>query len=177
MLRSHILAVRRLKGFETAMAVVISESNLPHVAPAIAQFIASSSLPNVIMMREDLEPYYGTEIRPGSRTNEKNRIAMIEMFKERLDKRRVRVHRHFVNSLPEYSMYVDPERQMFNQLRSFTLVTIVNPRDATARAKMVYTGKLNGGKDDCPMSLSDNCYHHAVFMTDDRYAKYRTSGG
>jgi hypothetical protein len=124
-------------------------------------------------MREDLEPYHATEIRPGSRTNEKNRVAMLEMLKDRISTRTILVHKYFVNSQPEYSMYVDPEKQMFNQLRGFTLVSIVNARDATARTKKVYTGKLNGGKDDACMSLADNCYHHGVFMTSPKYAMYR----
>lgn len=173
LLRSHIVEVRKLHGFDQAMAIVIVESNLPHVAPAIAQYISSSSLPNVIMMREDVEPYHSVEIRPGSRTNEKNRVAMLEMLRDFIARRAMLVHKHFVNSQPEYSMYVDPERQMFNQLRGFTLVSIVNARDATARTKKVYTGKLNGGKDDACMSLADNCYHYGVFMTADKYAGYR----
>lgn len=177
LLVSHIQATRRLKGFEQSMAVVIVESNLPGIATDVARHLSGSRLSNVISMREDREPYHATEIRAGSRTNEQNRVAMIEMFKKRLEEKRVLIHKDFVVSQPEYSMYPDPEKAMFQQLSGFTLITVVNPRDVTARPKKVYTGKISGGKDDAVLSLSDNCYHHAVFMTDERYAMYRTTAG
>jgi hypothetical protein len=175
LLVSHIMATRRLKGFELSMAVVIVESNLPGVATDVARHLAQSHVQNVISMREDREPYHATEIRAGSRTNEQNRVAMIEMFKKRLEEKHILIHKDFVVSRPEYSMYPDVEAAMFQQLSSFTLITVVNPRDVTARPKKVYTGKISGGKDDAVLSLSDNCYHHAVFMTEERYAMYRTS--
>lgn len=170
---SHIEAVRRLPGFERAMAFLVIESNMHGANVAIPQYIAASNLQNVVTMREDKLLPNGEELRPGTRTTHENKVTMIEMLKTRIDSRAMMIHANFVVSQPDYSIYTEPEKEMFGELRTFTEIIKVNPRDPTVRPTKTFTGKLNGRKDDFVMSLADNVFHHSKLVADSKYARYR----
>lgn len=155
------------------MAVVVVESNMAGVATSVLHHMRERGVPNSIMMREDRVALEGAELRPGSRTTHKNKLIMIDMLSKYLKSRRILVHKNFVVSQPEMSMYPNMQKQMIEELRGFTRVTKVDARDVTKRPTFFYTGKLNGGRDDFVMSLAINIYHHSIFMTDDKYAMYR----
>lgn len=173
---SHIEEVRRLPGFSHAMAVVVVESNMAGVSTSVLRHMREKNVANAIMMREDRVALEGDELRPGSRTTKKNKIAMIEMLRDYMKEGRIMVHGNFVVSQPEYSMYPNMQAQMIKELQGFTRITKVNPRDVSQRPSFYYTGKLSGGRDDFVMSLAINIYHHGVFMTDDKYSVYRSGG-
>jgi hypothetical protein len=176
LIASHIESVRRLPGFEHAQAILNVESNLAAYATDIARFLAASHVGNVVMARQDPIAHSGGELRPGTRTSVDNKPEMIDMLKKYLDSGRVLVHKNFVVSQPEYSLYPDVQDQMLKELRGFTEFTILYPRDAAKRPKVIYHGKINGGRDDFVMSLAINVFTFGIFMTDARYAKYLRRG-
>ena len=145
MTRLHIARVRKLPGFELALAVLIVESNMSGKPVGILHALRDMEVTDLYMMREDLEPKHGQLLRPGSRTMEDNKIYMVEMRKELLDNKRVMIHEKFLWRIggDEVSAYH-------------------------------YSGKKSGKlKDDMTMSFSDNVYRAALFLSSDRYASVR----
>ena len=174
MTRLHIARVRKLPGFELALAVLIVESNMSGKPVGILHALRDMEVTDLYMMREDLEPKHGQLLRPGSRTMEDNKIYMVEMLKELLENKRVMIHEKFVWACPEVCDHNDILRELIDQLRYFLKYLVTKRIGGDEVSAYHYSGKKSGKlKDDMTMSFSDNVYRAALFLSSDRYASVR----
>lgn len=151
MLVSHITEVRKLKGCESAEAVVAIESNYYGWAPQLIQYVGQNQLSNVRFIRNDAVPgTNGEEIRPGSRTTSTSKLTGVNYMNAILENRTLLVHWKFVSAYA--SLYPSNFQELLRQLRSFLRIAKVNPNAITKRTHVEFSGKLSG-KDDMAMTM------------------------
>lgn len=176
LLVAHIGAIRTIKGFERANAIVIIESNYYGWAPQLIRHVQLSPTRNVTFMRQDMVANSDGEIRPGSRTTKENKVLMSEMLVSLVDHHYLLLHRHFQTAMPELSLYPDLIAELCRQMHTYMRVSEPNSHNPLARASITYTGKLTG-KDDMVMTLAIAVFNYNIWMTDPRYAIQRVTGG
>jgi len=175
LLVAHLLAVRRIPGFERARGIVCVESNMFGAAVQMTQFVSASDINNISFIRDDMVAgTNGEEIRPGSRTMHENKVLACEMLMNLIERRVLRIHVHFTSGMPERSMYDNMLGEFFRQLRGFMRVVTPSSTDPTKRPTIKYTGKLTG-KDDMVMTAALGVYHYNSYMVDARFAVQRNA--
>lgn len=174
LLVEHIGAVRHIRGFERAEALVIIESNYFGWAPQIIRHVQLSTTTNVTFFRDDpLTQGPADEIRPGSRTGAANKVPACEMAVSLFDRRVVRIHNEFTSGMPERSLYDNILDEFHRQLQRFMRVANPSATDPTKRATIKYTGKLTG-KDDMVMTFCLGVFHDNRIRVDPRLLSGRT---
>lgn len=178
---SHIEACRSRPGFRNALAIVIPESNLPSIPEGILRELKELRLDNLILMNEDGSDskhggirvgYNGGKDLAGSRTTRLNKPRMVSNMIKTLSKSRVIFYKNFVVSQPDYTTVGDIKESIIRQFQDYCRKLHFTLNDPTKAAEIIYTGKLNNGKDDFPMAIMINLLMHQVFWSRAKYKKY-----
>ena len=175
---SHIAHIRKLKGFENAMAVIIPESNLPVIPEELLRAIKNSQISNCMFMNENEDSSKTGIITalsdlPGSKTHRGNKPTMAKMMETILLKKNIIFHDHFTVAFPEYSNCGIVKDEMYNEFLNFKREVIQSKLDPHKGSELKYHGKDNGNNDDLVMAALIGPYSFRKFLSDDKYKVYR----
>ena len=182
---AHIAACRKLRGLENAWAIVIPESNMPHMAMALQDALENDyRTPKCVFMMEDSSSTAHGARRydlPGSITTHRNKLESVDLLRDQfLKPERCLFHAQFVVAQQELSMLEDVQAEIVAQLRNFKKVRLARRDRAQADINEVtYTGKKTGGKNDDFVSTAlISVYNRRLFWQDPRgvYRAYHGLG-
>jgi hypothetical protein len=166
-------AVLKIRGLERARPIVAIECNLGFEAQRQTDTLMEASrkglIPAPIIMYEDGA---GNQ-RPGIRTTNENKAAMVALFDKSLTRNRVFFHEKYVCTSANASD--TPERMREEQVRQYdNFARIVIPTNNVHEPpKVIYSGKRGyGGGDDRTMADLINGYAWGLFKRGRIYQQF-----
>ena len=166
----HILALRAIPMFSTAMLVLIFESNLAfeaqHLLHAVQNYRDTNSgrgITNWVSLSE------GQQQCLGWLTTNERKEQMCLLVREALTVGKIAYHPDFV------STELDPhkaKRQLQDELSSYC-VMVEPPKTTFGKIRKTYTGKVHGKQDDLVIALQLAAIGCQKFFQDPRYRNFR----
>lgn len=137
-LKAHILAVRRMPGFESAVVVFVPENNLGFEAQRMEHMMRRSQIPDVVTVDED-------DGKAGIATTKQSKKIMAVLMNRTLLDRRVKWHHNFV-TVDEDHTPDEMKALLIKELRGYR--RILEPsKDPHGDPKEKFSGKQSGGYD------------------------------
>lgn len=175
---AHIRACRQIKAMAHAWAIVIPESNLPHIAEGLRDALKDEyKVPRLVFMMEDGHGKGKQRVfdLPGSMTTERNKREAVDMLRDQyLKTEAICFNEPFITAYPDYRLTPDIKEEIMDQLRNFKKKLLTRKdRNRADINEVTYTGKLTGGKNDDFVSAFLIAVHsQAQFWKEANRAKY-----
>ncbi len=149
----HIKACRRIPALAHAWAIVIPESNLPHIAEGLRDALKNEyRVPKLAFMMEDGHGSGKQRIfdLPGSQTTERNKREAVDILRdEYLKPERICFNEPFITVFPDYRLSADIKTDVMDHMRNFKKKLLTRRDRVGAQInEITYTGKLTGVKND-----------------------------
>lgn len=141
---AHIIEVRRLRGFESATAVLIPESNMGFEGMWIEQEVLRSRLADCCVMEED-------DNRAGVRQTNATKTDMAHALDLHLRDNKVLFLKEMV-CLNQKITSSDMRAKLIDQLESYSKIAIPSNQQH-GETKFIYSGKQGSGHDDLAIAI------------------------
>lgn len=172
----HVTACRRLPGLEKALAIIVPEANMPHIAMSLREEVQEvRRLPAVLFMMEDSKGHGQYRDTAGSITTERNKREAVEMLRELyLKPGQLGFHAKFVCVHFDVGVGVEVKEMLVAHLRNYKFKRIAyKDHGGATRYEIYYSGKWTGDKnDDFVSAILIAVYNKREFWLDKEH-KYR----
>ena len=120
-------------------------------------------------MREEKK---GGLMKCGITTTKQTKPAMTLNLQKIMRESRLYFHDEFCTAMHEYCPYDDLRDYICKELSTFYRVLKYSKTDETKKPTVIFTGKLDGGKDDLVMAIMINVLSRIMFFERDVYKRY-----
>lgn len=163
LLINHIHALRKLPGHDASQVVFIPESNLGFEAQHHAMALERSKVPQLVTLRE------GPQQSIGLLTTNDTKAAQCKLLQELLQNSALSVCADMVCLSMEPA---EALQQLVGEMKNFSIV-VEPPKNAFAKSKMTFSGKLGGQNDDLIIALQLALLGMRRFLNNPLYASFR----
>ena len=180
---AHITACRKIPALAHAWAIIIPESNLPHIAEGLRESLKDEyKVPRMVFMMEDGHGQGKRRVfdLPGSMTTERNKREAVDILRDQyLRPEQICFNDPFIWVYPDVRIVPDVKLEIMDHLRNFKKKLLPRKERTTAEiSEVTYTGKLSGNKnDDFVSALLIAVYNKREFWKEANRAKYGTYWG